>query len=267
MKIFFWIAEILFNIVYGNLFSRYLLTHSYKKARLKMSGFLIFRRSHFYQPSNDSFTQCLINLHLEYYCIIYKPYNVLSQFTSSEGKQTLKELFDVPVDVYPVGRLDYDSEGLLVLTNDKKVNHELLNPGFAHTREYWVQVDGAITSDAIRKLQQGVDINVEGKIYRTKQCKASIFETAPVVAERSPPIRVRKNIPSPWIRIVLTEGKNRQVRKMTAAVGFPTLRLIRYRIEKCTLEGLQPGEMRIFTRGELYHYLFPNRNDSPKSGL
>ena len=189
----------------------------------------------------------------------------MSQFTSGEGKQTLKDFFDVPVDVYPVGRLDYDSEGLLILTNDKKLNHSLLNPAFEHTREYWVQVDGDIPLKAIQQLQHGVDINIEGKQYRTKKCAASIFTAPPSVAERHPPIRFRKNIPTSWLKIKLTEGKNRQVRKMTAAVGFPTLRLIRYRIEKCTIESLQPGEMRILTRGEMYHFLFPGRNDMHKT--
>ena len=104
-----------------------------------------------------------------HYYLIYKPFNVLSQFTSEDGKQTLKDLFDVPNDVYPVGRLDYDSEGLLLLTNDKKLNHALLNPEFEHEREYWTQVDGAITMEAINDLRNGVDITIDGKIYRTKK--------------------------------------------------------------------------------------------------
>ncbi len=190
---------------------------------------------------------------------------MLSQFTSGEAKQTLKNIFDVPIDVYPVGRLDYDSEGLLILTNDKKLNHELLSPGFEHTREYWVQVDGEITDEALHDLQNGVDITVDGKLYRTKKCRATAFKIPPAVPDRNPPIRVRKNIPTSWVKMILTEGKNRQVRKMTAAVGFPTLRLIRYRIEKCTIESLQPGEMRILTRGEMYHFLFQNRNEPHKS--
>lgn len=190
---------------------------------------------------------------------------MLSQFTSGDGKTTLKDFFDVPPDVYPVGRLDYDSEGLLLLTNDKKINHQLLSPDFEHTREYWVQVDGAVTNEALHQLQHGVDITVDGKAYHTKKCKATDFKIDPLVPARNPPIRVRKNIPAPWIKMILTEGKNRQVRKMTAAVGFPTLRLIRYRIEKCTIEGLQPGEMRMLTMGEAYHFLFPNRNDLPKT--
>ena len=196
---------------------------------------------------------------MEYYCIIYKPFNVLSQFTSGEGKQTLKDIFEVPNDVYAVGRLDYDSEGLLILTNDKKLNHQLLNPLFAHEREYWVQVDGEINNQAINDLQNGVDITVDGKVHRTKKCKAITFKIPPVVPERNPPIRVRKNLPTSWIKLILSEGKNRQVRKMTAAVGFPTLRLIRYSIEKCNIEALQPGEMRILTQGEAYHFLFSNK--------
>lgn len=189
------------------------------------------------------------------YFIIYKPFNVLSQFSSQEGKQTLKDHFDVPTDVYPIGRLDYDSEGLLILTNDKKLNHTLLNPAFTHEREYWVQVDGAITQQAIDQLQKGVDINVDGKKYQTKECKASLFETDPIVPVRNPPIRFRKSIPATWLKLVITEGKNRQVRKMTAAVGFPTLRLIRYRIGNITIEGLEPGELRIVEQAEIHRLL------------
>ena len=192
---------------------------------------------------------------MNFYCIIYKPFNVLSQFTSQEGKQTLKDFFDVPPDVYPVGRLDYDSEGLLILTNDKTINNKLLNPDHEHIREYWVQLDGAVTVEAIHQLQNGVTISIDGKKHHTKKCGASIFKTAPAVPERNPPIRYRANIPVSWIKIKLTEGKNRQVRKMTAAVGFPTLRLIRYSIEKCTIEGLQPGDMRMLTQNELHHLI------------
>jgi 23S rRNA pseudouridine2457 synthase len=193
---------------------------------------------------------------LNKYFIIYKPFNVLCQFTSQDGRQTLKDYFAVPNDIYPVGRLDYDSEGLLILTNDKKLNHSLLNPAFTHEREYWVQVDGAITQKANDKLQHGVDISVAGKKYRTKKCIAELFTEEPVVHPRNPPIRVRKNVPTSWIKLVLTEGKNRQVRKMTAAVGFPTLRLIRHRMENCTIEGLHPGEMKVFKQAEMYKLLF-----------
>ena len=192
-------------------------------------------------------------MHLYY--IIHKPFQVLSQFTSSGGKRTLKDFFRVPHDLYPVGRLDFDSEGLLILTNDKQLNHRLLDPKFAHDREYWVQVEGRISSDAIAQLQTGVSINIGGNHYRTKPCQVSVMAPASPVPERDPPIRFRANIPTSWIKMVLREGKNRQVRKMTAATGFPTLRLIRHRIEKITLEGLQPGEMRPMTQQEIYPLL------------
>lgn len=190
-----------------------------------------------------------------YYCIIHKPYGVLCQFSPVSGQTTLKDFFDVPQDVYPVGRLDADSEGLLVLTNDPSLNQSLLHPSQAHAREYWVQVDGSITAAALQQLEKGVRITIDGKAYQTKPCKASLFTVAPQVAERKPPVRFRKNIPTSWIRLELTEGKNRQVRRMTAAVGFPTLRLIRYRIGDCTLDGLEPGEMRIFHKNQLFRLL------------
>lgn len=191
---------------------------------------------------------------LRYY-LIYKPYQVLTQFGREGNKASLADHFEVPRDVYPVGRLDYDSEGLLILTNDKSLNHRLLNPRFAHEREYWVQVDGAVTAVALEQLQRGVQISVDGKQYNTQRCQAYLFGEEPAVPPRNPPIRFRKEIPAPWIRLVLREGKNRQVRKMTAAVGFPTLRLVRYRIAGATLEGLGPGEMRELTREELYKLL------------
>jgi len=186
------------------------------------------------------------------YFVIYKPFNVLSQFTSQEGKQTLKDFFSVPVDLYPVGRLDFDSEGLLLLTNDKSLNHRLLDPKFAHEREYWVQVEGKMDQAAIRLLQSGVSISVDGKLYKTRPCMAELLTDSPPVPERNPPIRYRAHIPTSWVKMVLREGKNRQVRKMTAKAGFPTLRLIRHRIEKISLEGLQPGEMREMAKQEIY---------------
>jgi 23S rRNA pseudouridine2457 synthase len=194
------------------------------------------------------------------YYVIYKPFQVLSQFTSQEGKKTLKDLFPVPADVYPVGRLDFDSEGLLILTNDTALNHRLLNPRFAHDREYWVQVEGAITPSALHQLATGVTIAIDGKSYRTKPCTATAMEAEPPVPQRNPPIRYRAQIPTSWIRMILHEGKNRQVRKMTAQAGFPTLRLIRHRIEGVTVEGLNPGEMRSLKKAEIYSLLFAERN-------
>jgi 23S rRNA pseudouridine2457 synthase len=194
---------------------------------------------------------------MNHYFIIYKPYLVLSQFSTTErDKQTLKHFFEVPTDVYPVGRLDYDSEGLLLLTNDTRLNHRLLHPSFAHEREYWVQVDGAVTTDAIQRLQKGITIQLDGKPYTTQPCKAHLMEPAPAVPERVPPIRFRKEIPAPWISLVLTEGKNRQVRRMTAATGFPTLRLIRYRIEALSLGELQPGQMISLSQNTISKKLF-----------
>ncbi|SEW10638.1 ribosomal large subunit pseudouridine synthase E [Chitinophaga sp. YR573] len=190
------------------------------------------------------------------YYVIYKPFQVLTRFGKEDGKDSLSDYFKVPVDVYPVGRLDYDSEGLLILSNDKSLTNRLLDPKNAHEREYWVQVDGAIDDPAIRQLRQGVTIAVDGKKYQTRRCQAEIFETEPAVPERNPPIRFRKSIPAPWIKLVLQEGKNRQVRKMTAAAGFPTLRLIRYRIGGITIEGILPGEMREMTQREIYALLF-----------
>jgi 23S rRNA pseudouridine2457 synthase len=194
------------------------------------------------------------------YFVIYKPFQVLSQFTSAEGKPTLKDFFSVPADCYPVGRLDFDSEGLLILTNDATLNNRLLNPRFAHDREYWVQVEGVITPAALQQLQAGVTIAVDGRPYRTHPAFAEAFETPPQVPDRDPPIRYRARIPTTWLRLVLREGKNRQVRKMTARTGFPTLRLIRCRIEKLELGGLGPGEMRAIGRQELYSLLFAERN-------
>jgi 23S rRNA pseudouridine2457 synthase len=194
------------------------------------------------------------------YYIVYKPYQVLSQFTTVEEKRTLKDFFHVPNDCYPVGRLDYDSEGLLLLTNDASINQRLLHPQFAHEREYWVQVEGDITPDAIHLLQTGVTITVDNKPYRTRPALAKRFGTPPAVAERQPPIRYRAAIPTSWIGMTLMEGKNRQVRRMTAQTGFPTLRLIRYRIGRITLDGLGPGDLRSLGRSEFYSLLFAERN-------
>jgi 23S rRNA pseudouridine2457 synthase len=180
-----------------------------------------------------------------------------------EKKKTLANFFKVPNDVYPVGRLDYDSEGLLLLTNDKLLNHRLLDPSFAHEREYLVQVDGAITQEAINTLQKSVTITIDGKPYTTKPCIASLLNKEPELPERNPPIRFRKEIPAPWIQLILTEGKNRQVRKMTAQVGFPTLRLVRYRIELLTLENMQPGEMKAYDRNTIYQKLLTLNNPKP----
>jgi 23S rRNA pseudouridine2457 synthase len=186
------------------------------------------------------------------YFIIYKPFQVLSQFTPENGKACLKDFFEVPTDVYPVGRLDYDSEGLLLLTNDKSLNHRLLHPSFAHEREYRVQVEGLVTNEALELLASGITISIDGKPFHTAAAKASRLPEHVVIPERKPPIRFRKNIPTSWIKLVITEGKNRQVRKMTAATGFPTLRLIRYRLAGLSLEGMLSGDMIDMYQNEVY---------------
>lgn len=168
---------------------------------------------------------------------------VLSQFSAEGDKKTLADyLTEIPKDVYPVGRLDYDSEGLLILTNDRTLTHQLLEPKFAHKRTYYVQVDGDVTDEAIGLLSMGVIINIDGKDYKTKPATAIKIDE-PVLPERNPPIRFRKNIPTSWIALTLTEGKNRQVRKMTAKVGFPTLRLVRFSIGDLSIAQMQAGDI------------------------
>lgn len=193
------------------------------------------------------------------YFIIYKPFQTLSQFSNEGDKKTLKDYFDVPKDVYPVGRLDYDSEGLLLLTNDKKMNQRLLHPKNAHPRTYYVQVDGPIDHKAIQRLQAGVRIKLKDQDYLTLPCQATLFEAAPAVPDRRPPIRFRQSIPAPWISITLTEGKNRQVRKMCAAVGFPVLRLIRYQLAGLTIEGMQPGDLYSLSASKAEQALFAGK--------
>ncbi len=190
------------------------------------------------------------------YFLIYKPFQVLSQFTSTEGKLCLKDILHVPTDVYPVGRLDYDSEGLLLITNDKSINQQLLHPQFAHQRTYWVQVDGAITEEALAQLTKGVSINVDGKIYQTKPATLEQLPDDIKVPDRNPPIRFRKNIPTSWVSIQLTEGKNRQVRKMFAQVGFPVLRLIRAKLGKYSIQEMQPGDCLSLTAAEVQEGFF-----------
>lgn len=180
---------------------------------------------------------------------------MLSQFSAEGQKAGLGELFPFPKDVYPVGRLDADSEGLLILTNDKKLNHKLLNPDFKHQRTYWAQLEGAVSREALRQLETGVIINLNKKDYRTLPAKASEIPEPPSLPERNPPIRFRKNIPTSWITLCLHEGKNRQVRRMTAAVGFPTLRLVRARIEKLDITGMKAGEVRELKREIIYPLL------------
>lgn len=211
------------------------------------------------------------------YLLFYKPYNVLTQFTpGSAGRSpsssrsassqrqphptvsdsasavaevagdTLKAFIPVP-NVYPVGRLDKDSEGLLLLTSDGTLQHRLSHPKFGHPRTYWVQVERVPDEAALTQLRQGVVIQGD----RTRPAQARLLPTEPDLPPRYPPIRVRKAIPTAWLELTLREGRNRQVRRMTAAVGFPTLRLVRVAIAHLQLSGLQPGEWRDLTSAEL----------------
>ena len=183
------------------------------------------------------------------YILFYKPYGVLSQFTDNDGttqRHTLKEYISVSA-VYPVGRLDWDSEGLMLLTDHGQLQYRLSHPRFKHSRTYWVQVERIPDDAAIQQLQQGVTI--EG--YRTQPAKVRLLDTEPQVPLRDPPIRFRKNVPTAWLEMTLTEGKNRQVRRMTAKVGFPTLRLVRVAIAHLHWQGLEPGQWRDLTSTEL----------------
>ncbi len=178
------------------------------------------------------------------YLAFYKPFNVLSAFTDEEGHDTLKAYIDVP-DVYPAGRLDLDSEGLLLLTNDGPLAHRLTDPRFNHPKTYLVQVEGEVTPEALAALEQGVEIKGG---YQTRQSQA-VQIPPPDLPPRSKP--VTPHGPTAWLRLVLREGKKRQVRHMTAVVGLPTLRLVRTAIGAITLGELQPGQWRFLTPAEV----------------
>lgn len=183
------------------------------------------------------------------YILFYKPYGVLSQFTDNTGetqRRTLKDYIPVP-DVYPVGRLDWDSEGLMLLTNHGQLQHRLSHPRFQHKRTYWVQVERIPDAPALSQLQQGVIIEK----YRTRPAEVRLLSAEPPLPPRDPPIRFRKTVPTAWLEMTLTEGRNRQVRRMTAAVGFPTLRLVRVAIAHLSLDDLQPSQWRDLTPNEL----------------
>ena len=182
------------------------------------------------------------------YLLFYKPFGVLSQFTdhNPDPRLTLKHYIDVP-EVYTVGRLDKDSEGLMLLTNHGWMQHRICDPKFAHPRTYWAQVERYPTKDAIAQLRHGVMI----RGYRTQPAQIQLLKGEPELPARHPPIRFRQNIPTAWLEITLREGKNRQVRRMTAAVGFPTLRLVRVAIGPLHLLNLPPGQWRELTPTEL----------------
>jgi 23S rRNA pseudouridine2457 synthase len=178
------------------------------------------------------------------YLIFNKPYGTLCQF--SGDRDTLKNYIAIE-DVYPVGRLDHDSEGLVILTDDGELQHRLSDPKFGHPRTYWAQVEGIPEEKALHRLREGLTI----RGYRTRPAQVRLLETEPALPARHPPIRYRKNVPTTWIEITLSEGRNRQVRRMTAAVGHPTLRLVRAAIGALSLEGLEPGQWRELSAGEM----------------
>jgi 23S rRNA pseudouridine2457 synthase len=174
------------------------------------------------------------------YILFYKPYGVLSQFTREKNHKALSDFGPFPKDVYAAGRLDADSEGLLFLTNDTNVNHRLTDPKFEHERTYLVQIEGIPDDDDLAPLRSGVVIEAK----RTKPAIVRLLHHEPDFPPRAVPIRFRKDFPTTWLEIKLCEGRNRQVRKMTAAVGHPTLRLVRTSIAFLTSKELQPGEHR-----------------------
>ncbi len=176
----------------------------------------------------------------------FKPYDVLCQFTDATGRSTLKDFISVE-GVYPAGRLDRDSEGLLLLTNDGLLAHHLTDPRFEHPKTYLVQVERIPDHDALERLRQGVGLN-DG---RTRPAQIDRLADEIDVPDRSVPIRFRKNVPTAWLRMTIREGRNRQVRRMTAAVGHPTLRLIRVAIGPISLGDLGPGKWRDLTSQEL----------------
>lgn len=175
----------------------------------------------------------------------WKPFDVLSKFTDQEGRATLADYINLP-DVYGAGRLDRDSEGLLLLSDEPKLRTMLTDPDHHMPRTYWAQVEGIPDSAALAKLRSGVEV----KKRRTRPAVAALLDPAPELPERSVPIRVRKSIPDSWIELTLTEGRNRQVRRMTAAVGYPTLRLVRASIGPVTLADLEPGTWRMLSLDE-----------------
>ncbi|MHB2020279.1 MAG: pseudouridine synthase [Candidatus Xenobia bacterium] len=179
--------------------------------------------------------------------LFWKPYGVMSQFRPSPPHQTLADYGPFPSDVYPVGRLDHDSEGLLLLTNDGGLQHRLLDPKFAHPRTYLAQVERIPAEDALQRLRSGVLL--DGR--NTRPAAVRLLAEEPDLPARPVPIRFRKSVPTAWVELTLREGRNRQVRRMTAAVGHPTLRLVRIRIGSLTLEGLQPGEHRPLAEAQI----------------
>jgi len=176
------------------------------------------------------------------YLLFYKPYDILCQFTPDEKHRTLAEFIDLK-NIYPVGRLDADSEGLLLLTDDNRLKHLLTDPKFNNQKTYAVQVEGIPEESDLDKLRKGIIL----RDFQTKPAKVNFLASEPNFPPREKPIRFRKSIPDSWLEITLTEGKNRQIRRMTAAIGFPTLRLIRTKIKSISIEDLNVGQYRFLS--------------------
>lgn len=186
------------------------------------------------------------------YYLLHKPFGYLSQFTKEvPDHKVLSDLYEFPKDVYPVGRLDRDSEGLLLLTNDKRLNKDLLDPNANKSKTYWVQIEGVPEEQDLDTLRNGkLKIRVNKKDHKCKTAKVKFLGNTIEIADREPPIRERANIPTSWVQIILTEGKNRQVRKMFAKIGFPVLRLVRVGLGGLSLDSMQTGDIRELTRLE-----------------
>ena len=198
----------------------------------------------------------------------WKPYGVLTKFTDAEGRPTLADYVDAP-GIYAAGRLDMDSEGLLLLTDSGVLNTRLTEPRYGHPRTYWAQVERLPDEAALRQLREGIEL----KDGLTRPAQAALLPDTPLVSgqplpDRSVPIRERKTVPTAWLQLTLTEGRNRQVRRMTAAVGHPTLRLVRCAIGAITLEGLQPGQWQILDEKDVQDLLKSKRKASepPRRG-
>lgn len=178
--------------------------------------------------------------------LFYKPFNVLSQFSKEHDSHvTLADYLDIEKDVYPIGRLDRDSEGLLLLSNDKSLVNKLLHPSNNKSKTYVVQVEGDLKESDIVPLRSGIELRINKKTFTTKPAGVQLLRQAPEFPPRNPPIRVRISVPTSWVEIKITEGKNRQVRKMFAKIEFPVLRLIRTSIDNYTLEGMKQGEWKV----------------------
>lgn len=188
------------------------------------------------------------------YWMVYKPYKMLSQFAAIKKKRTLADLpFNFPEGTHAVGRLDDNTEGLLILTNDKSITAKLMHPDQAHERKYWVQVHGKVGEETLIKLENGIDIILEGQIYHTLPCKAKIIETPSHIPPRAHPVGT--HFATTWIELILTEGKFHQIRKMCAGIGHQTMRLIRVSIEDLKITELIPGHIEEIKKEDFFQKL------------